>query len=243
MADAGPLAYAALAALRGLLRDGRARCVSGLAVAGGAPRSGLLTRHRPGLGPAAESLSFAGPNESNQSKGPDVLMRWFAAEAGPSLAGALRRQDSCDLLFVGCGSIVPPSLVAGSLRIALGPKTTSSPVQGDAKRAVFRNELPVQAAAVRWVDAADSSCRSGPAKLRPASEAINRCRTSGPLLWLLSFGPANESDSPAGARPGTHRVRSRLRGAPPAGARPGGRRVSRSPVNACSAAAKPVASQ
>ena len=54
----------------------------------------------------------------------------------------------------------------------------------------------------------DGVCRrSAPAKWRPASDA-NRCiQGSGPLLWLLSFGPANESDSPAGARPGTCRVR------------------------------------
>jgi len=215
-----------------LRRQWLTRCVPGLAPVGGAPRSRLLTRCRPGPAPAGGSLSFAGPNESNQSKGPDVLQRRIASEADLSLAGSLRTQDSCDLLFVGCGSTIPPSLATGSLRIALGsktasPKTASEPDPGDAKRAAVEDELSVQAAAVRRVDAAVLGAEAPRPNWGPRQKAINRCRASGPLLWLLSFGPANASDPPAGAGPGRHRVSSRLRGAPPAGAEPGTRRISR----------------
>jgi len=68
------------------------RDVPGFAPVGGPPRSRLLTQRVPGLAPAGESLSFAGPNESNQSKGPDVLKEQIASDVGLHLAGAPRPQ-------------------------------------------------------------------------------------------------------------------------------------------------------
>jgi hypothetical protein len=51
---------------------------------------GLATPKQPGLAPAGELLSFAGPNESNQSKGPFARVDGVTRGAATRMRSPLR---------------------------------------------------------------------------------------------------------------------------------------------------------
>jgi len=193
---------------------------------------------RPGPAPAGRSLSFAGPNESNQSKGPDAWMKSLASEAVRRLTGALRTEVHAVNCLSGahrwfrspglrarCSSPSPRqrsgSSVFGSRgQLARGVHDRqassedvwhTSGVQARHPRhqpRAMRSE-PVTRASGRWSRTRQTVDRMNfwP---KHAEQTDYRIRSEpivseipGPLLWLLSFGPANESDPPAGAGPGT----------------------------------------
>ena len=168
----------------------------------------------PGLGPAADSLSFASPKESKQRKGeptPGPLRGSLrcSVRGGHSQTSPLRGRRTCECLIPAPLRCSARSDGTGGSGIGLHRSQPCWPEVkpvSDFRRHALASSAGLggnRAAHVRrprsgqvCADPARTEQRSVPAVKR-------RDSTSGsPFFWVLFFGEAKKSASPAGARPG-----------------------------------------
>ena len=163
----------------------------------------------PPVAPGRRSLSFAAPNESNQSKGAEFNIRFGPAPTkGAGSLPLVRVDEGSDLSRAPRIDSPSARRELNTERVAcchsaasrISPHMDAAPRLSRASRSGLSTlrrvlNMPEQN------QVASSRTRSaflpGPPRLHARS---NRC--SGPLIWLLSFGPANESDRRRGATRG-----------------------------------------
>ena len=169
-------------------------------------------RGEPGLGPAADLLSFASPKESKQRKG-EPKSGALRASLRCSVRGG--RSQTCPLRGLGtCSRLIPAPLRCSARPDGTGgsglPLLQAWWIEGKSVPALRRHALASsagpggnRAAHVRRPRSGQVCADPARTEQRSVPEAKRRDSASGsPFLCLLSFGEAKESESPAGARPG-----------------------------------------
>ena len=155
------------------------------------PRMDDGARYSPGQG---ESLSFAGSKESNQRKEP-LIRPDFCLETGGADSGQMGRNDER-----------PQTRQRRSVhRNARRAAVRAVRARGQAAEVLMRARTERLQARLWALSGSGDPAYSGTSGLSPKQDG----QIEGSFLWLLSFEPAKESDSP---RPGEYRAPSHKRG-------------------------------
>jgi hypothetical protein len=165
----------------------------------------------PGLGPAADLLSFASPKESRQRKGEPTtgpLRGSLRCSVRPGYAQT-RFAQTCAPLFPGAPALLSPFGRQGARGIGL-PFSQAWWPMGESVPELCRHALASsaglggnRAAHVRRPRSGQVCADPARTEQRSRPEAKRRDSASGsPFFWVLFFGEAKKSASPAGARPG-----------------------------------------